>query len=202
MTRNNNYVDTVHIRNVQSWKWNNDIQIVDDDFPEGGSISETLQEVSVPIMSNAQCRKTGYGEKRITDNMLCAGIPEGGKDSCQVMWTRLYFMKRLIRLTFDIFFNVQGDSGGPLHVVNKTLYQVAGVVSWGEGCAQPNYPGVYWYVYRTPYNEHKFWTKWILFSRVNRYGTWIKTNTRDACHCAGKKEAENGGSDGEQPEKE
>lgn len=55
---------------------------------EGGSISDTLQEVTVPIMSNAQCRKTGYGEKRITDNMLCAGIPEGGKDSCQVKLIR------------------------------------------------------------------------------------------------------------------
>lgn len=53
-------------------------------FLEGGSISETLQEVSVPIMANRDCRKTGYGSSRITDNMLCAGITKGGKDSCQV----------------------------------------------------------------------------------------------------------------------
>lgn len=51
---------------------------------EGGSISDTLQEVTVPIISNTACKKTGYGSSRITDNMLCAGIPEGGKDSCQV----------------------------------------------------------------------------------------------------------------------
>lgn len=34
-------------------------------------------------MSNIDCRKTGYGNK-ITDNMLCAGYPQGMKDSCQV----------------------------------------------------------------------------------------------------------------------
>lgn len=51
---------------------------------EGGPLASTLQEVKVPIISNEECGKTAYGSTRITVNMLCAGIPEGGKDSCQV----------------------------------------------------------------------------------------------------------------------
>ncbi|KAH8394902.1 hypothetical protein KR222_009436, partial [Zaprionus bogoriensis] len=104
----------------------------------GGPTSDTLQEVMVPILSQEECRKSRYGNK-ITDNMLCGGYDEGGKDSCQ------------------------GDSGGPLHIVpNGTReHQIAGVVSWGEGCAKAGYPGVY--------------------ARVNRYGTWIKNHTKQAC---------------------
>ncbi|CAH1996772.1 unnamed protein product [Acanthoscelides obtectus] len=105
---------------------------------QNGQTASKLQEVKVPIMSNVDCKKTGYGS-RITDNMVCAGYPEGKKDSCQ------------------------GDSGGPLLVQNGTAYQIVGIVSWGEGCAQANYPGVY--------------------TRVNRYISWIKSLTRDACYC-------------------
>lgn len=42
-------------------------------------------EVTVKILSNKKCRESGYGPKKITDNMLCAGYDDGGKDSCQVL---------------------------------------------------------------------------------------------------------------------
>lgn len=45
-----------------------------------GDVSNTLQEVTVPILSNKECRDTGYSSSRITDNMLCAGFVEGMKD--------------------------------------------------------------------------------------------------------------------------
>jgi hypothetical protein len=49
-----------------------------------GAPSNVLNEVTVPILSNKECRTTPYGNKKITDNMMCAGFPEGKKDSCQV----------------------------------------------------------------------------------------------------------------------
>lgn len=104
-----------------------------------GSLSNTLQQVKVPIMTNPQCKKSAYRPSRITDNMMCAGYPEGGQDACQ------------------------GDSGGPLQVGDASFREIVGIVSWGEGCAKPNYPGVY--------------------TRVNRYLQWIKTNAKDACLC-------------------
>jgi serine protease len=88
---------------------------------EGGASSSILQEVSVPVVSNATCSE-GYAADNvlITGNMLCAGLAQGGKDSCQ------------------------GDSGGPLLVRGQGgKFQQAGVVSFGIGCARPNRYGVY-----------------------------------------------------------
>jgi trypsin len=48
--------------------------------------------------------------------MFCAGVPSGAVDSCQ------------------------GDSGGPILDANK---RQVGVVSFGRGCADPMYPGIY-----------------------------------------------------------
>merc|ERR1711881_216700 len=109
-----------------SWTITNDICILDleeaADFSSsvigttssGGSLASTLMKVDVPVVSDDDCRGA-YGQSDIADSMICAGLDEGGKDSCQ------------------------GDSGGPFMCGN----QLSGVVSWGYGCAEPGYPGVY-----------------------------------------------------------
>jgi len=86
----------------------------------GGSQAQVLMSVDVPGVTNAKCQQS-YGESSITDAMLCAGRDEGGVDSCQ------------------------GDSGGPLTFTHGTPARtyVVGVVSWGAGCADAGYPGVY-----------------------------------------------------------
>ena len=89
---------------------------------------DELQEVDVPIITNTLC-SSSYGG--ITATMMCAGYQQGGKDSCQ------------------------GDSGGPLVINDAGNWKLAGVVSWGYGCADPNYYGVY--------------------ARVSEFTTWINT---------------------------
>uniref|UniRef100_A0A3Q3AGF6 trypsin n=1 Tax=Kryptolebias marmoratus TaxID=37003 RepID=A0A3Q3AGF6_KRYMA len=72
-----------------------------------------LQCLNVPIVEDSDCENAYPG--MITRRMLCAGYMDGGRDACN------------------------GDSGSPLMCVGE----VHGLVSWGQGCAQPNYPGVY-----------------------------------------------------------
>ncbi|XP_050672347.1 trypsin-7-like isoform X8 [Leptidea sinapis] len=83
---------------------------------ENGTLSHTLRAVEMNIVSTVECRKV-YGNEAITQRKICAGVPEGGKDTCQ------------------------GDSGGPL-VYSSTKKQV-GIVSSGYGCARPGIPGIY-----------------------------------------------------------
>ncbi|KAG8006569.1 Transmembrane protease serine 9, partial [Nibea albiflora] len=92
---------------------------------------QNLMEVEVPIVGNRQCN-CDYGVGTITDNMICAGLRAGGKDSCQ------------------------GDSGGPQVSKQDGRWILEGVVSFGRGCALPNFPGVY--------------------ARVSRYESWIKSH--------------------------
>uniref|UniRef100_A0A0P5K476 Serine protease P76 n=1 Tax=Daphnia magna TaxID=35525 RepID=A0A0P5K476_9CRUS len=82
----------------------------------GSTIPDILRKVTVPIVSDATCRDS-YGATSITNSMICAGFRLGGADSCQ------------------------GDSGGPL--VDEGTNLLIGVVSWGIGCADPGYYGVY-----------------------------------------------------------
>jgi len=89
---------------------------------KGGPLASVLQELEVPILSNRICermyRKSGHPQY-IPHIFICAGYTEGGRDSCG------------------------GDSGGPLSVSRGDgRFVVAGVISWGVGCAQINQPGV------------------------------------------------------------
>lgn len=83
--------------------------------------------VEVPTISDEECEDLYYSAWYDTDpSMICAGnVQEGGIDACQ------------------------GDSGGPL-VANGELI---GIVSWGEGCARPERPGVY--------TEVAYYSDWI-----------------------------------------
>ena len=74
-----------------------------------------MQKVSVPFVTEESC-KLSYGENYIFEGTICAG--EEGKDSCA------------------------GDSGGPMVDAIANGKQV-GVVSFGFGCGQAGYPGVY-----------------------------------------------------------
>jgi secreted trypsin-like serine protease len=79
--------------------------------------SDVLRTVDVPVVSNATATAE-YG-MTISADQLPAGLVAGGKDSCQ------------------------GDSGGPITVSVGGVRKLAGAVSWGNGCAEPNFVGLY-----------------------------------------------------------
>jgi secreted trypsin-like serine protease len=79
-----------------------------------------LREVKVPLVSRRNCNDANSYSGDITGRMICAGLNAGGKDTCQ------------------------GDSGGPLTRRQNGNYKVlTGITSWGIGCAEPNFFGVY-----------------------------------------------------------
>ena len=89
---------------------------------EGGSTSDNLLKADVPIVSDQTCAddysqpRTGT-EQFDPATMICAG--DGTHDTCQ------------------------GDSGGPMMVSDGSKLVLVGVTSWGEGCADADFPGVY-----------------------------------------------------------
>ncbi len=118
---------------VDVWGWGNTRPTGFPNYPE------TLKSTTVTTFNNHSCNSfynndPGYNDP-ITDGMICAGskLSPVLRDSCQ------------------------GDSGGPLFL-SGTKEQV-GIVSWGEGCAQPGFPGVY--------------------ARVSEYTSWISSYVDD-----------------------
>jgi len=93
----------------------------------GGQQPDVLNVVSVPFIEDSVCTdKYAAAGQTITDQMICAGnLEEGGIDSCQ------------------------GDSGGPLTWRDGAgKWNIIGVVSWGIGCADARFPGVYAEVFK------------------------------------------------------
>ncbi|KAG8454493.1 hypothetical protein GDO86_000929 [Hymenochirus boettgeri] len=85
---------------------------------EGGAMSRQLQKASVTIVGDQTCKK--FYPIQISPRMMCAGFMQGGVDSCS------------------------GDAGGPLACREPSgRWFLAGITSWGYGCARPYFPGVY-----------------------------------------------------------
>ncbi|XP_018331027.1 trypsin beta isoform X3 [Agrilus planipennis] len=103
-----------------------------------GPASPKLLYAIVLIINKTVCNSV-YGNK-ITEDMLCAGYLNGTADACS------------------------GDSGGPLVCGGV----VAGIVSWGYGCAHAPYPGVY--------TDVAYFKSWI--------ETQIENYTPDSSHSA------------------
>jgi secreted trypsin-like serine protease len=89
---------------------------------EGGSTgSDTLRAATVNVLPDTNCSNVlAYGLLYDTATQLCAGNSNGGVDTCQ------------------------GDSGGPLQApLEGGGYRLVGLTSWGQGCAEAGFPGVY-----------------------------------------------------------
>jgi secreted trypsin-like serine protease len=95
----------------------------------GGSQPNMMMEAKVKIISNSDCvNKYDYNVKSITENMLCAQGNNAFNETTDAC---------------------HGDSGGPLVCKDSSsgIWSLYGATSWGRGCADPKYPGVWARVY-------------------------------------------------------
>jgi len=95
--------------------------------------ADTLMKVDVQAISTSVCNGASSYAGQILPSMFCAGFLAGGKDACS------------------------GDSGGPIFGDVGGHPVQTGIVSWGNNCALPNFPGVY--------------------TKLPNYFTWIRSIT-------------------------
>ncbi|XP_043802485.1 uncharacterized protein LOC122720083 isoform X3 [Apis laboriosa] len=82
--------------------------------------SKDLRYGWIPLLDQSVCRAGHvYGERAISDGMVCAGYLDEGIDTCD------------------------GDSGGPLVCLHNGAFTLYGLTSWGQHCGRANKPGVY-----------------------------------------------------------
>ncbi|XP_037026299.1 trypsin-1 [Bradysia coprophila] len=96
-----------------------------------GDLADTLLQTKVPIHTNVKC-KNAYGSNvKIHKGHLCAGKLNGKGGTCV------------------------GDSGGPLQcrLSKNGPWLLAGITSFGSGCAEQGYPDVY--------TRISYYIKWI-----------------------------------------
>uniref|UniRef100_A0A8C3XKD6 Peptidase S1 domain-containing protein n=1 Tax=Chelydra serpentina TaxID=8475 RepID=A0A8C3XKD6_CHESE len=82
---------------------------------EGGMVPETQMVPCLNVIGDQACKK--FYPIQISSRMVCAGFPQGTIDSCSV------------------------STGGPGEPSGRWF--LAGITSWGYGCARPYFPGVY-----------------------------------------------------------
>nr|CAD7200909.1 unnamed protein product [Timema douglasi] len=85
-----------------------------------GSLASRLMEARIPVHDNKACQAKYSGSVPIRASHLCAGHLDGSTGTCV------------------------GDSGGPLQCSEKDgRWNLAGITSFGSGCAKLGYPDVY-----------------------------------------------------------
>ncbi|XP_055880348.1 trypsin-1-like isoform X1 [Biomphalaria glabrata] len=114
----NTYVSPACIPNEGWFEGEKGLAVGWGSLTSGGDAHYMLHQVVKPIKSRETC-ELRYGAGSVTLRMFCAGLPQGGVDSCQF------------------------DSGGPFYTYRENRWTLAGIISWGYGCAEAGRPGVY-----------------------------------------------------------
>ncbi|KAJ8978406.1 hypothetical protein NQ317_008481, partial [Molorchus minor] len=133
---------------------------------EDGFLAGKLLEARVPVHDNAVCRKKYGHAVNIRSGHLCAGHLDGTSGTCVEAEEQEEEGKEensIDDIEFEdiefILVNNLGDSGGPLQcAMNDGRWILAGITSFGSGCAKPGFPDVY--------------------TRLSYYLPWIRAKTR------------------------
>ncbi|MEQ2279741.1 hypothetical protein AMECASPLE_012492 [Ameca splendens] len=95
--------------------------------------SQYLKKAQVNILADNVCQQKDYYGNMVNNNMFCAARPDWSQDACE------------------------GDSGGPLVCEVDNRLFLFGIISWGDGCAMENRPGVY--------------------TKITNYNKWVEERT-------------------------
>ncbi|KAH8291899.1 hypothetical protein KR054_001974, partial [Drosophila jambulina] len=117
----------------------------------GGKESTSQRQAELPIWRNEDCDRSYF--QPINENFICAGYSDGGVDACQ------------------------GDSGGPLMMRYDSHWVQLGVVSFGNKCGEPGYPGKIYNPFFVDFYYHFLLLG--VYTRVTEYLDWIRDHTRD-----------------------